>query len=143
MKTDVVTPVKVFKLSQRLVVPLFQRKYVWDEEGQWELLWDDIQRLADLLFADPNSTAQHFLGAVVLQEQDAAFGDLAWFSVTDGQQRLTTLQLLLDAAGAAFEDVGEFKLARVMDKLTHNDKDDISDPRKGKPSTVSVTLKRL
>lgn len=33
---------------QRLLVPLFQRPYVWNEELQWEPLWKDLERVADL-----------------------------------------------------------------------------------------------
>jgi uncharacterized protein with ParB-like and HNH nuclease domain len=32
---------------QRLIVPLFQRPYVWNEENQWEPLWKDMARMAE------------------------------------------------------------------------------------------------
>jgi hypothetical protein len=35
----------VFMQPQRLVVPLFQRPYVWNEENQWEPLWNDVIRV--------------------------------------------------------------------------------------------------
>lgn len=35
METNVRTPLDVFNLPQHLVVPLFQRPYVWDETEQW------------------------------------------------------------------------------------------------------------
>jgi uncharacterized protein with ParB-like and HNH nuclease domain len=40
----------------------------------------------------------HFLGAVVLKQLASTAGDPSRLSVIDGQQRLTTLQILLDAA---------------------------------------------
>lgn len=35
-------------MPQRLLVPLFQRPYVWTRENQWTMLWDDIRRHANL-----------------------------------------------------------------------------------------------
>jgi hypothetical protein len=40
-------PQMVFMQPQRLVVPLFQRPYVWNEENQWEPLWNDVVRVTD------------------------------------------------------------------------------------------------
>jgi hypothetical protein len=80
------------------MVPMFQRRYVWNEELQWEPLWEDVVRIADRLLAKPNDKPQpHFLGAVVLQQPQTAIGRLQQWTIIDGQQRLTTLQLLLDA----------------------------------------------
>ena len=42
-------------------------------------------------------TVRHFLGAVVVQQVNTATRDVERREVIDGQQRLTTLQLLLDA----------------------------------------------
>lgn len=47
MQTLVLTPTEVFFLPQRLLVPLFQRPYVWSRDAQWVLLWDDIRRQAE------------------------------------------------------------------------------------------------
>lgn len=38
VETKVLTPMMVFNLPQPWLVPLFQRRYVWDRENQWELL---------------------------------------------------------------------------------------------------------
>ena len=48
METNVRTPMDVFNLPQHLVVPLFQRPYVWDETEQWLPLWQDVRRMAEL-----------------------------------------------------------------------------------------------
>ena len=74
VKTDVLTPQAVFYLPQHLVVPLFQRPYVWDEVEQWLPLWQDVVRLAELRLTDPYSQPTHFLGAVVLQALDGQQG---------------------------------------------------------------------
>ena len=69
METNVRTPLDIFNLPQHLVVPLFQRPYVWDETEQWLPLWQDLPNSEHRL-NDPYSSATHFLGAVVVQAQD-------------------------------------------------------------------------
>lgn len=96
MLTQVRTPQEIFFMPQRLTVPLFQRPYVWSGEAQWRPLWEDIERLTERrMGGEPAAT--HFLGAAVLQQQAHVVGALAVRSIIDGQQRLTTLQILLDA----------------------------------------------
>ncbi|MCF8477653.1 MAG: DUF262 domain-containing protein [Pseudolabrys sp.] len=69
METQVRTPQMVFMQPQRLVVPLFQRPYVWNEENQWEPLWNDVIRVTERVLAQPSDKHNpHFLGAVVLQQ---------------------------------------------------------------------------
>ena len=92
-------------MPQRLLVPLFQRPYVWTRENQWTMLWDDIRRHAELRHSGKPSSP-HFLGAVVLQNQSASVGNLPYWTIIDGQQRLTTMQLLLDAAHQALDSGG-------------------------------------
>lgn len=87
-------------------------------------LWADLRRTAELL-VDGNAKATHFLGAIVLQAQGSVVGRVPQWSVIDGQQRLTTLQLLMDATATAFEGRGEQRLANRLSKLTHNDEDEV------------------
>lgn len=70
-------------------VPLFQRPYAWRLE-QWEKLWSDIEELYE---ADLSST--HFIGAIVTLPMPDAPERSAKFMLIDGQQRLTTLLILL------------------------------------------------
>src|SRR6476619_6816247 len=107
METNVRTPQDIFMQPQHLVVPPFQRPYVWKKEEQWAPLWQDVRRLADLRLNQGAANAKHFLGAIVVQAQEPILGDLQASSIVDGQQRLTTLQLLMDATAAALEAVGE------------------------------------
>src|SRR6476620_1563357 len=107
METQVRTPQEVFIQAQRLIVPLFQRPYVWNRENQWEPLWRDVIRVAERLLAESNIKHQpHFLGAVVLQQIQNPVGSLQVRTIIDGQQRLTTLQLLLDALHAEIHAAG-------------------------------------
>lgn len=125
MKTDVVTPMQIFNLPQHFVVPLFQRPYVWEEEHQWYPLWTDVRRVADLRISEPYREAYHFLGAVVLQAQEGAVHVVQARNVIDGQQRLTTLQILMDAASAVLDEAGQDRLAQQLERYTHNSELDI------------------
>ncbi len=68
-------------------IPRFQRDYSWSEE-EWEDLWNDIQ---NTLPADGEPA--HYMGYLVLQTADNRT-----YEVIDGQQRLTTLSLIILAA---------------------------------------------
>lgn len=106
---------------QRLVVPLFQRPYVWNEERQWGPLWSDLTRVAERCLAAPGSpVAPHFLGAVVLQQVTNATGSLQERVVIDGQQRLTTLQVLLDALHVQLSLHGAVQPAMRIETLVEN-----------------------
>lgn len=65
-------------------VPQFQRDYSWEEE-QWDDLWQDI-----LASQSPGRESAHYLGYLVLQTKDDRYYD-----IIDGQQRLTTLSLIV------------------------------------------------
>ncbi|MEY2967829.1 MAG: hypothetical protein RIQ64_456, partial [Actinomycetota bacterium] len=70
MKAEGLTPLQILQQAQRLMVPLFQRPYVWGRDAQWEPLWEDITRMADSLRPDVVVPPKpHFLGAVVLQQR--------------------------------------------------------------------------
>lgn len=106
-------------------IPPFQRPYVWNEEDQWQPLWDDVARVADTLLCSPGAAEQdesvnHFLGAVVLKLRDSPAGEVARRSVIDGQQRLTTLQLMLDAAQLVLDEHGDEDDAESIQELVFN-----------------------
>ena len=106
---------------QRLVVPLFQRPYVWNQENQWEPLWQDVVRVTERVLANPQQRPQpHFLGAVVLQQVQNPVGRLQERTIIDGQQRLTTLQILLDALHAELFRVGATGPAMRLEMLVAN-----------------------
>lgn len=85
----------VLEGKKQYQVPLYQRVYAWRGK-QLDQLWDDIVAIAEARRTDP--TATHFIGSLVLaaSPDNAAVG-LQKFLVVDGQQRLTTLTLLLAA----------------------------------------------
>src|SRR5690554_3374976 len=74
-------------------VPLYQRPYSW-EKSQVQRLWDDIERLA--MERSTSTAAGHFMGSLVLSVGRTGPAGTE-FLVVDGQQRLTTLTILLCA----------------------------------------------
>lgn len=115
MKANTLTPTEIFGNQIRYVVPLYQRPYVWNRADQWEPLWEDIRTLAEKVLEHPGgfglpAVSPHFLGAIVLDQQLNAVNLIGSRAVIDGQQRLTTLQLMLDAAQLVIAEHG-----RVMD----------------------------
>lgn len=129
METQVRTPQMVFMQPQRLIVPLFQRPYVWNQETQWEPLWEDVVRVAERVLANPNEKHQpHFLGAVVLQQMPNQSGLMQQRTIIDGQQRLTTLQLLLDALAAELNAVQALPSAARIEPLVSNNEPFCSNP---------------
>ncbi len=65
--------------------------------------------------------ASHFLGAVVIQSHEVQSQRLTGWNVIDGQQRLTTLQLLADAVEAILQSADLARLVGQLEHLTHND----------------------
>lgn len=90
----------LFGAQTRHTVPLFQRPYVWTQDDQWEPLWEDISGLLERIGRreGEQQVASHFLGTIVLEQASNPTGSLPRRELIDGQQRLTTLQLLLKAA---------------------------------------------
>lgn len=116
---------QVFQAGQRLLVPLFQRQYVWNEERQWAPLWEDIERLAEAYETGGAKVEPHFLGAVVLQNTAGA-AMIQTRTIIDGQQRLTTLQLLLHAAWTVMSARG-IQEAPYLRSHFRNNEDYLSD----------------
>lgn len=111
-------------------IPVFQRQYVWDEDEQWEPLWTDVQNTAERYLEAERTATQtrhrpsHFLGAVVLQQKQTSSNEqLESRLVVDGQQRLTTLQLLADAVQEVFEQQGLEIAARRLSGMVLNSED--------------------
>lgn len=119
MQTYIRTPQEVFLQPQRLLVPLFQRPYVWTLDVQWQPLWEDVTRQADRILARV-PIKPHFLGAVVLQQAPIGLGGLQEWTVIDGQQRLTTLQILLDAVQAVVKEAGADQAADRLASVIRN-----------------------
>lgn len=75
--------------SKQFLLPLFQRKYVWDKT-QWNALWQDIYQLYE-----DEEMKSHFIGSIVTIPMSSVPQGVAKYVLIDGQQRLTTLFILL------------------------------------------------
>ncbi|GAA1764375.1 GmrSD restriction endonuclease domain-containing protein [Kocuria aegyptia] len=86
---------KILEGENQYIVPLYQRPYQWGR-AQWSVLWQDIIQLTEDMKEDPSSN--HFIGSLVLAPYSGnVAGGLTRHLVVDGQQRLTTLTILLVA----------------------------------------------
>ena len=121
METNLRTPTVLFERSIRYEIPDFQRRYVWKQDEQWEPLWEDIEKLAQTLI-DEAKTDAHFMGAVVFQQMEVPSGTIERRIVVDGQQRLTTIQLLIDAIQEVFAEQEHTDNAARLEDLVLNKK---------------------
>lgn len=80
-------------------VPPFQRDYSWSED-EWDDLWQDIVAM----FED-GGDASHYMGYLVLQSSDSKR-----FDIIDGQQRMTTISVMVLSALAHLQDLVDAKL---------------------------------
>ncbi len=89
--------IELFDGKKRFLIPLYQRQYAWKAQPQLELLWEDIERSVVRLMEDRTSLIPHFMGAIVIAQVKTFGKEVQAFEIIDGQQRLTTFQLLLAA----------------------------------------------
>jgi uncharacterized protein with ParB-like and HNH nuclease domain len=118
VKAESLNAKDLFEKNVRYVIPTFQRPYVWNKADQWEPLWEDVEHAAekyldaldevgeDELAKAEEKAGRHFLGAIVVQQELTGSSEIETRIVIDGQQRLTTIQLLLDAAQTVAEQEG-------------------------------------
>ena len=79
------------KDGMRFVIPVFQRVYSWTSR-QCEELWDDVMREGL-----DGSGEGHFMGMLLYSADAQGWGEIDQLDVIDGQQRLTTVTLLVCA----------------------------------------------
>ncbi len=100
--------------NSEFLIPDYQRPYAW-EEDQCQTLWDDIFSFA---FPDNNcdkfdSNEEYFLGSIVTFENESKKKE-----VIDGQQRLTTLMLLLRAFYSKFGNMQDDKSKSIQKSIS-------------------------
>ena len=80
---------RVIEGTNQYVVPLFQRKYSWDTK-EWNTLWEDLVELYE-----EEQPRSHFIGSIVTMPTQSVPEGVAKFLLIDGQQRFTTIFILL------------------------------------------------
>lgn len=101
----------ILQTGNQYVIPLFQRYYSWNKQ-HWERLRLDIWALMD-----DGSKPVHFLGPLVCHLPSKMLGTTSSYQLIDGQQRLTTLTIML----SALRDVARARgLGDLADEVTED-----------------------
>jgi hypothetical protein len=130
---------QLFSTDVQYEIPVFQRQYVWTKSKQLEPLWEDIETIADRAMQVVRSDAEagvsavdagavegHFLGAIVLDDTTHRIGVNAR-PVIDGQQRLTTVQLLISAIREVAADMDLSNPEKALTSLLFHPEHQIED----------------
>ncbi|RVY52719.1 DUF262 and DUF1524 domain-containing protein [Helicobacter pylori] len=121
MKADATTLLGFFEENQnnQFVIPIYQRLYSWKKE-QCEQLWDDIIKMGG-----NDQMNGHFIGSILYVRDDNTHSSP--LLIIDGQQRLTTITLLLIALrnhlSEEVEILKKFSRKKIESYLINSDKD--------------------
>lgn len=110
MKPSIQTLGQILYSPSQYVIPVFQRNYRW-EEKEWSKLWESLEAIQA-----PDKRGNHFMGFLVFVAGLAQPGHHTQFHLIDGQQRLTTLSLLL----VALRDVARSKSMQDLATEIHD-----------------------
>lgn len=106
---------EIFSPNKKYVVPRFQREYSWQTE-EVEEFWDDIAQQIKLVSSKSKKkkikNEEYFIGCIVLVGEDSN----PEYLIVDGQQRLTTLTILLRAIVERLHELGEAAAASALYK---------------------------
>jgi hypothetical protein len=108
-----------FNGTKQMLVPLFQRPYEWGPE-HWETLWADL--LEQYERNEEDLVASHFTGAIVTAPARSVPVGVSKYLVIDGQQRLTTVAILICAVRSFLHP--ETKEFRKLTRLLVNEDDE-------------------
>lgn len=94
------------------IVPIYQRTYSWGEK-QCQVLWDDILKISQKKDSD-----KHFIGSTVCYKTKEIElpGEIKQEIIIDGQQRITTLSLLMIAIARTYTNIGNENIATAIRK---------------------------
>lgn len=93
-------------------IPVYQRNYDWSESN--------CNRLLDDIYGIMQSGDKHFLGTIVFMAAKNGGFALQEYIIIDGQQRLTTLMLILKALSVVAESVGDDCYHEIEEQYLHN-----------------------
>jgi len=130
------SPAKViqyFNGEKQNLIPLFQRPYTWSDHN-WQTLWDDL-----IVQYEAGDAGTHFMGAIVSVPARSVPVGVSKYLIIDGQQRLTTVSLLL----CALRDCLESNTAsRIQEVYLTNRFRDVEDTLKFVPTQVDRDMYR-
>ena len=93
-------------------IPVYQRNYDWSEAN--------CDRLLDDIYEIINSGDKHFLGTIVFMAAKSGGFTLQEYTIIDGQQRLTTMMLILKALAVVAETGGDTCFQEIDEQYLHN-----------------------
>ena len=93
-------------------IPVYQRNYDWAESN--------CDRLLDDIYDIINSGEKHFLGTIVFMAAKNGGFALQEYIIIDGQQRLTTMMLILKALSIVAQNVGDACFHEIEEQYLHN-----------------------
>lgn len=93
-------------------IPVYQRNYDWSESN--------CNRLLDDIYGIMQSGDKHFLGTIVFMAAKSGGFALQKYIIIDGQQRLTTLMLILKALSVVAKSVGDDCYHEIEEQYLHN-----------------------
>lgn len=99
LEADFLSVHQLFGGPVQFKIPVYQRHYVWNKEEQWKPLWQDIKdKIAvNAKIEIASDLHRHFTGAIVIRHLPRRIGAVPQYEIIDGQQRLTTFQIILCA----------------------------------------------
>lgn len=117
---------KLLNTSRQFIVPIFQRNYSW-QKSQYEQLWFDILRASKF-----KEKQNHFIGSIVYIDMGTPAGRPQQLLLIDGQQRLTTISILLCAIKDYVQkfnlETKLINLAKIKNQFLYNS-DEIDEDR--------------
>lgn len=120
----------LFNGAKQYVVPLFQRPYVWSRP-QWEQLWSDITEQYLMKVGQPREKIpDRFLGSIVVVREYEK--NLDKYTIIDGQQRVTTISVILAVIRAFAKERGNQELYEQVSDFLRNS------PRSGEGQYVVI-----
>jgi uncharacterized protein with ParB-like and HNH nuclease domain len=114
MEASPVNIIQYFDGSKQGVIPLFQRPYSW-EPKDWNILWEDL-----MAQYEEAERASHFMGAIVTVPVRSVPVGVTKHLVIDGQQRLTTISILLAAIRDKAREAGDAPTEGIISDLLIN-----------------------
>jgi uncharacterized protein with ParB-like and HNH nuclease domain len=97
--------------TKQFIAPLFQRTYSWDEK-QWKTLWDDINELYE-----DKQKKYHFFGSIVSMPTSSGPEGVPKYLIIDGQQRLTTIFIILIVLRNKAQKASDAKLCLLSEEI--------------------------
>ena len=121
---------QIIEGTKQYVVPLFQRPYSW-KKSEWQMLWDDLLDLCEL-----ETPRTHFMGSIVTMPTNSIPEGVSKYLLIDGQQRLTTIFILLCALRNHARQIEDKRLSAKIDAILTNLHEDGMDYFKLQPTQV-------